>query len=379
MEILDKSLLVSQLASQSGKYEIISQFNDGMNGYAFSAKHIPKGIPLFLKICDVDSESVEVFQEAKFLVAATADGDIDHLVVLHDAEMLGADYVLMAMELLNGGNLLKKVIGDSVGQADAVGFVMDVLLGVGKLHTSGLVHPDLKPANILLKISNGKYFAKVGDFGSVKRIAVPGGAVTPSRHSPLYTPLEGWTFPQVFDTRSDLYQVGIVLHELVNGPLPYDLSSQMDTIGIREMRRKGFENLRQMDDCDAFLLVNECISRRVAKQKLLTLRPTRPYQSKKLTRIIKRATAPDRDDRYQSAFEFRAALQALDLPNWKRVDGGAEALNWRGKDWKVTSATISGISSSQVLKRRASEPTYRKNGQPYTSAEAAFQSIEDCS
>jgi serine/threonine protein kinase len=377
IEITDKSDYIAHLACQSGKYEIISQFQDGRNGYAFKARHIPKGIDVFLKICDIDTENVEVFQEAKFLVAATADGDVDHLVVLHDAEMLGTDYVLMAMELVNGGNLLARVIDNSVGQADAISFVMDILLGVGKLHTGGLLHRDLKPANILLMVDNGKTFAKVGDFGSVKRILSPDGTVNSSRHSPVYVPPEGWTTPNAYDTRSDLYQVGLVLHELVNGPLPYDLASQMDKIGRKQMLSQGFTSLQEMDACDACLLVNECIARRAAAQKISMLSPPQPYQSKKLTKIIKKATAPDRSDRYGSAFEFRAILQGLDLPNWKRNPGGYEALGWRGKDWRVTEVNNSGISSNQVWKRLSPDKPYRKQGPPHPDFKAAFDLVEE--
>ncbi|MBB5344585.1 serine/threonine protein kinase [Tunturibacter empetritectus] len=367
---------VRELASASGKYELISQYTDGMNGYAFRAKHIPKGIEVFIKICDVDTESSEVFQEAKFLVTATADGDADHLVVLHDAEMLGEEYILMAMELVNGGNLSSKVIDNSIGQADAVNYAMDVLRGVGKLHKNQLLHRDLKPANILLSVNGEKSSAKVGDFGSVKRLTTSGGTVNSSRHSPIYVPPEGWTVPNAYGTRSDLYQVGIVLHEMVNGPLPYQLASHLDNAGIKKLHSQGYENLNEMDDCDACLLVNECIARRTMSQKLLALSPTQPYQSKRLTKIIKKATSPDVDDRYGSAVEFRGALQALHLPNWKRVGAGFEAIGWQGKDWLVSQVQKSGTLQYQISKRLVGG-TYRKFGDPYPEAKDAFQTVED--
>ena len=348
---MSKSNQIRELIESGGKYSILSEFNEGANGYAFKAWHRHLEFEVFLKIIDADPEVESTFAEPKALLDASANGDCENLVKLIDAEHLTSDYVMMAMEFIEGGSLNPVIVGENTGQHDAIQLAMGVLVGLGRLHSAQFVHRDVKPGNLLLKLTGTTKIIKVGDFGSVRQIQDDSGQVSASRHSALYRPKEAWGDNGWFTFTSDLYQAGVCLYELVNGPLPYSLQDYLDTTALRALKTQGL-TYAQLNDFEKSQAVDGCLERRIQKGKLLEMRSPRPYLSKKLASIIRKATAVEAVDRYQTAFEFRNALQALSLPNWRKDGDGYSAEAWRDWDWKVLpSPTGSGINWDMTRSR----------------------------
>lgn len=325
------------LIKAAGKYELRDESNEGMNAYAFFAHHRPLDKPVFLKVYDADTESAEIFREPRFLVEATRAGDrSQNLVEVYDAEMLGQEFVLVSMEYVDGGSILGRLQSGPMRLMDAVAITVEILHGVAQLHAAGLVHRDIKPANVLLSHKGNGYVPKLGDFGSVAKLTSPNATVSASRHSALYVPPEGWLQEPSYGTRSDLYQVGMVLHELANGPLPYSFEAHLDREAAAELKKKGLSCISDLDPFDRSCLVDQAIARRASKAKLLALRPPQPYEPRVLNRIIRKATAPSPDDRFQTASEFIGALETLSFPNWEPADVDCiEARGWRNWDWRI--------------------------------------------
>jgi hypothetical protein len=212
---------IINIIKAASKYELRDENTEGMNAYAFVARHRPLDRDVFLKVYDADPSSAELFREPRFLVEVThGDDRASNLVEIYDAELLGDQYVLVAMEYVDGGSILRQLESGPFGLMDAIGSAVGLLHGVARLHAAGLVHRDIKPANVLLTRRGDLWVPKLGDFGSVARLASPIATVSASRHSALYVPPEGWAEPSCYGIRSDLYQVGMVLHEMVNGALP---------------------------------------------------------------------------------------------------------------------------------------------------------------
>src|SRR5260370_17570622 len=206
------------LIAANGKYLLRQENNEGMNAFSFLARHLSLDRETFLKVYDADRANSEVYQEPRFLVEATRGRDgSGNLVEIYDAERLGQDYVLLAMEYVSGGSLLNRITCGRFALMDSGKVAVGILHGVAQLHSKMLVHRDIKPANVLVTQVGSTLIPKLGDFGSVARLTSSSGYVSASRHSALYVPPEGWANPSVYTTRSDLYQVGIVLHEMVNG------------------------------------------------------------------------------------------------------------------------------------------------------------------
>jgi serine/threonine protein kinase len=107
---------------------------------------------------------------------------------------------------------------------DAVRVTKGIIRGTAELHARNLVHRDLKPANIMLDTE--RCAPKIGDFGSIAELDENGVSTRTSKRSALYTPPECWDASPRHSRASDLYQIGMVLHELVNGPLPYTAASE---------------------------------------------------------------------------------------------------------------------------------------------------------
>lgn len=294
---------------------------------------------VFLKIYDADRTITDVFREPQLLVEATKNSaTTGNLIEVYDAEILGDNqYVLVAMEYLRGGSLLGQLEYGPLPLMDAIRVTMGILHGVAQLHSAGLVHRDIKPANVILALQGNARVPKLGDFGSVARISTDEGTVSASRHSALYVPPEGWAEPGQYGKRSDLYQVGMVLHELVNGPLAYDQESHLDRAAREEIKALGVSSLSDLDPFDKCKIVERAIARRASNQKLLDIGPQQPYQPRALSRVINKATAPSPQSRYGAAWEFMAGLKALSFPNWNPLpqQEAYEAHDWQDYDWRI--------------------------------------------
>ena len=326
---------IQQLIAAAGKYRLLDENLEGANAYAFRAHHIPLDKPVFLKVLAPDPDG-ELFAEPRLLVEATSDdGENSNLVRVHDAHRLGDAYVVVAMEYVDGGSVLSRIEHGPMPLMDAVGAAIGILHGLAQLHASLLVHRDIKPANVLLTQRYGRVWPKLTDFGSVARLSAPNAAVTASRHSALYVPPEGWATPSRFDVRSDIYQAGLVLFEMVHGPLPYDDASYLDREARREIRDAGASSLGELDPFDRCQLVDRALARISATKRVTSLGTLQPYVPKRLARVINKATAPDPADRYQSASEMIGALEALHLPDWRHDDDGYQAPAWCGWDWHI--------------------------------------------
>ncbi|MCU1740465.1 MULTISPECIES: serine/threonine-protein kinase [unclassified Pseudomonas] len=138
-------------------------------------------------------------------------------VTIHDIGNVGELYY-MAMEYLPNGTL-KERIAAGLSPEQGLGYVRQIASALGYAHAKGLVHRDVKPANILFRADGT---AVLSDFGIAKSLddrtqfTQAGFAVgTPSYMSPEQA--RG----QDLDGRSDLYALGVVLYEILVGKLPY--------------------------------------------------------------------------------------------------------------------------------------------------------------
>ena len=328
---------IQQLIDTTGKYKLLGENTEGANAFAFKAHHVPLDLPVFLKVLDVDL-SGDLFAEPRHLVETTsADGGESNLVRVHDAQRLGDEYVLVAMEFVEGGSIFSRLTAGSFPMMEAVGAAVGILHGLGQLHTALLVHRDIKPANVLLTQRYGRIWPKITDFGSIARLSSVGSSVTASRHSALYVPPEGWATPSRYDVRSDLYQVGLVLFEMVHGPLPYDGESYLDREAKREIRALGAQTLGGLSDFDQCQVVEHALARTSAGKGVTSFRSLQPYVPSSLARVINKAVAPDPASRYQTPSEMIGDLEALMLPNWMLSPCGARfvANAWSGWDWSI--------------------------------------------
>ncbi|WP_338497082.1 MULTISPECIES: serine/threonine-protein kinase [Pseudomonas] len=148
-----------------------------------------------------------------------------HTVTIHDIGNVGELYY-MAMEYLPNGTLKERIAAGLTPEQGLI-YIRQIASALGYAHGLGLVHRDVKPANILFRADGT---AVLSDFGIAKSLddrtqfTQAGFAVgTPSYMSPEQA--RG----QDIDGRADLYALGVVLYEILVGKLPYTGNDALST------------------------------------------------------------------------------------------------------------------------------------------------------
>ena len=151
----------------------------------------------------------------------------------HTVKLLGtgteAEYPYMVIEYLEGTDLsdVLKMQG-ALPQLEAVEYVMQACEAISEAHALGITHRDLKPGNLFLtRKPNGDACVKVLDFGisKVSEPHLPGESTltgtTALLGSPFYMSPEQLISSRDVDTRTDVWSLGVTLHELLTNTLPF--------------------------------------------------------------------------------------------------------------------------------------------------------------
>ncbi len=137
------------------------------------------------------------------------------------------------MEYVAGGTLKSSLTGQPQPWPDVATLILPVGHALAYAHSQGVVHRDVKPANILLARPDWPLLA---DFGLVKLLGRKRGITQPgvSIGTPAYFSPEQAAGDEV-DHRTDIYGLAIVLYELLTGRLPFDADSPIEMM-LRRLR-----------------------------------------------------------------------------------------------------------------------------------------------
>ncbi len=214
----------------AGKYRVEKVLGEGAMGVVVAAMHVHLGERVALKFLKPEhSGNPEI--AARFLREAQSAVRIkgEHVARVSDVGTLETGAPYMVMEYLTGsdlGALLEK--RGKLDVAQAVDCVIQACSALAEAHALGIVHRDLKPANLFLTTrADGSALVKVLDFGVAKLLnsdpskpaLTANGAVI---GSPLYMSPEQLLGKKSIDARSDVWQLGVILYELITGVCPFD-------------------------------------------------------------------------------------------------------------------------------------------------------------
>ena len=199
-----------------GRYKVLSELGRGAMGVVYKAEdpNLDRTVALKTISLEKDAEGRGEYQK-RFMLEAKAAGKLNHanIVTTYDfGEAEGMAY--LAMELLEGTDLRKRVQQGSIPSVEAVEIACQVAEGLAYAHHRGIVHRDIKPANIMLP-ERGP--AKIMDFGLARmRLADHKTSTGIVLGTPRYMSPEQIS-GQPVDHRSDIFSLGIVLWEMLTG------------------------------------------------------------------------------------------------------------------------------------------------------------------
>ncbi len=143
----------------------------------------------------------------------------------------------MAMELLRGEDLARRLAHAPVGYLQTGSILADICAAIAPAHRLHIIHRDLKPANVFLVESERGPIAKVLDFGVVKlevdSISEAGQPLTlagAKLGTLAYMSPEQIDNPQAVDHRADLWSIGVIAFECMTGQRPYRADSTVELI-----------------------------------------------------------------------------------------------------------------------------------------------------
>jgi eukaryotic-like serine/threonine-protein kinase len=207
-----------------GRYEVVSELGKGAMGIVYLAKDPAIGRLVAIKTIRVtsvgDEDDTQEFRE-RFVREAQTAGILSHpnIVTIHDiGEDPDTQTSYIAMEYIEGKNL-KMLLGEKTKfpfeQVSEI--VAEVADALDYAHRKGIIHRDVKPANIIIT-TDGK--VKITDFGIAKIASSNLTTTGQFLGTPNYMSPEQVSGSPV-DGRSDLFSLGVVLYELLTNRKPF--------------------------------------------------------------------------------------------------------------------------------------------------------------
>lgn len=263
-----------------GRYEILAELGHGAMGVVYKAQDPKIGRIVAIKTLSAAGQGAELEQyRARFLVEAKSAGRLNHpnVVTVHDVTEDDQGRPCLVLEFVEGTTLDRLVIDEQISFARLLELIGQVARALAYAHANGIVHRDVKPANIMVTRTG---IAKLSDFGIAKLEGTSMTIAGQVMGTPAFMSPEQCTGTGV-DHRSDIFSLGAVLYTLSAGekPFPGDTFTSV-----------------------AYKVVH------VTHSPVRELNPTLPEQ---LDVILARCLAKNPAERYASADALAADLEAL--------------------------------------------------------------------
>jgi eukaryotic-like serine/threonine-protein kinase len=278
-----------------GPYEIVEQIGAGGMGEVFRARDTRLQRTVAIKLLPAALAGNRQFRE-RFDREARAISSLNHphICTLHDiGEEAGAAFLVM--EHLEGETLASRLARGSLPLGQGLAIAMQIADALDAAHRRGIVHRDVKPANIMVVRRGGSSgpSIKLLDFG-LARTTSP--FMTASGESIAATMTHGLTGDGTIlgtvqymapeqvegleaDARTDIFALGVVLYEMLTGRRAFDGRTPASLMGA------------------------------ILKDEPPALAVSQPLTPVSLERLVRRCLAKDPDERWQSARDLKAQLQ----------------------------------------------------------------------
>ena len=266
----------------ANKFRVAEPIGRGQYSTIYAATQAPIGREVALKVAGGNTDDPAL--RARFMREARFLASIDHPNVVRVYEMgwLTSGPAAIAMERLRGETLQQRLERDaSMKLGEAIAILRPVLEALTEVHGRNFVHRDLKPANVMLTGSVAPLVPKLLDFGIGKDLMDNQQLTAAGKFvgTPAYLAPEQMRPRGTVDARADLYTVGILLFQMLTGRTPFVGATARTMLAV----------------------INE------VPPLLRSLRSDVPPG---IEALVAKALAKDPAQRFQTADEMNAALQA---------------------------------------------------------------------
>ena len=262
----------------AGKYRIVEEIGQGGMGVVYKAEDLKLKRSVALKFLPPHLMTSPELKE-RFLIEAQAAAALSHpnICVIYEIGESG-EHPYIAMEYVEGETLKDRIRKGPLAPHEALTLAGQVAAGLAEAHHKGIIHRDIKSANIMV---TAKGQAKVMDFGLAK---LQGGSSLTRSQTTLGT--VAYMSPEQarggdMDHRTDIWSLGVVLYEVVAGKMPF----------------RG-----DHDQAVIYSILHD------EPEPLKKIRPDTPPE---LEQVVGQALAKKPADRYQSMDEFREDVEAV--------------------------------------------------------------------
>ena len=261
-----------------GKYKIIAHLGSGGFGTVYLAQDTWIDKKVAIKVPHRQGlDFGELLREPRLLASVSHP----NIVAITTAEKQD-NLFFIVMEYVQGETLENLIATEGALEINrALDFTCQICNAVDHAHRQGVIHRDLRPANVLVSDND---VLKVADFGTSRFLEIAAHGTTVIGSPPYMAP-EQFHGKAVF--ASDLYSLGVTMYQMLTGTLPYDTPAPSD------------------------------LDRLMSGELVTAPRVRNPAIPKAISDIVLRAMAPDVTNRYQRASDLLDDLLAARTPRRK--------------------------------------------------------------
>lgn len=210
-------------AAHLGQYKLERKIGEGGMGSVYLARHALLQRPTAVKVLSKESSGPEAMERFEREVQVTAGLSHPNTIAIYDFGRTPENVFYYAMEYLEGVTLGRCIEVTGPFEEARLIYVLEQACGsLAEAHGAGLLHRDIKPANMMIGECGGVFdFLKVLDFGLVRPVEHTEQLgltnVNSLTGTPLFLSPELIQTPEEVDTRSDVYQLGVVAYYMLTG------------------------------------------------------------------------------------------------------------------------------------------------------------------
>jgi serine/threonine protein kinase len=251
-----------------GHYEILEPLGKGGMGEVYRARDTKLDRDVAIKVLPedlaTDADRLARFEREAKLLAALNHANIGAIHGLEESD----DVRFLVLELIEGETLEQRLAKGAIPVPKALDIARQIAEALEAAHDEGIIHRDVKPANVLLTAKGG---VKVLDFGIAKNTMLDANAAATAQATNLTTDgtLMGtppYMSPEQMrgeeaDKRADIWSFGCVLYETLTGKRAFDRETVADTLAAIIERNPDYDTLPPDVPPSIRQLVRRCLEK----------------------------------------------------------------------------------------------------------------------